>query len=118
MPTARDEDEMTEPGPGSSEKDDFVKTLVVQQGGEFGFDFDAFERSEAEAEAATRAPRHLEATVPLQPERRTIVPRNWLSPGDSVVESRPVGNMTVVTLRGRINETFRGAELGQSLTGV
>src|SRR5688572_4867654 len=107
MSTARDEDEMTEPGPPPSDES-FVKTLVVQSpgSGEFGFDFDAFERSEAEVGPSRRQ----EETVPLEPERRSIVPRNWLPPGDSVVETRPVGNMTVVTLRGRINESFRGAE--------
>ena len=65
MATARDEDEATEPGPPSDKDENFVKTLVVQQsGGEFGFDFGAFERSEAEA--TVRGPRsRLEETVPL-----------------------------------------------------
>lgn len=99
--------------------ENLVKTLVVpQQGGDFGFDFGAFERSEAEA--ALQQPKKPEPTVPMErpAEKRTVIARNWLPPGDAVVETRPVGNMTVVSLRGRINESFRGAELGQSLHGI
>ncbi|MEQ1508448.1 MAG: hypothetical protein ABMB14_39825, partial [Myxococcota bacterium] len=120
MPAARNDDDQTDPGaaPGMVRDENFVKTLVVPQPGDYGFDFEAFERSEAEA--AARVPKKADPAAPPEraPERRTILPRNWLPPGDSVVETRPVGNMTVVSLRGRINESFRGAELGQSLSGV
>jgi hypothetical protein len=119
MPATRDEDDRTDPG-RSDKHEGWVQALTAAAGTgapEFSFDFDAFERSEAEAArplSATLVP----APAARAPERRAIVPRNWLPPGDSVVETRPVGNMTVVSLRGRINESFRGAELGQSLRGV
>ncbi|MEQ1572159.1 MAG: hypothetical protein ABMA64_41410, partial [Myxococcota bacterium] len=116
MPSTRDDDDRTDPGP-RDKPEGWARAFEGRTpgGGDFTFDFDAFERSEAEA-ARPRAA----ATPDLvkRPERRAIVPRNWLPPGDSVVETRPVGNTTVVSLRGRINESFRGAELGQSLRGI
>ncbi|MEZ4241804.1 MAG: hypothetical protein R3F59_37780 [Myxococcota bacterium] len=116
MPAARDDDDRTDPGSRQGRGDPVRKASPDGRGGEFGFDFDAFERSEAEAASRNNPPRAPIAERP--PERRTIIPRNWLPPGDAVIETRPIGNMTVVSLRGRINESFRGAELGQSLHGI
>lgn len=92
-----------------------VPTAPPEPAAEFSINFETF--AESEAEVIAREPRSKGAPA-LAPERRAVVARNWLPPGDSIVESRPVGSMTVVTLRGRINEAFRGAELGQSLRGA
>ncbi len=80
------------------------------------FPFESFERSEADAAQQGQPTPHTMETSPV--EHRPILRRSYLPPGDVVVDSRPVGNMTVVTLRGRINESFRGGELGRSLGGV
>lgn len=81
------------------------------------FRFESFAKSEADAVASEQGRRRRGPTeAPV--EKRTILRRSYLPPGDVVVDTRPVGNMTVVTLRGRINEAFRGGELGRSLSGV
>ncbi|MBX2798862.1 MAG: hypothetical protein KTR31_14395 [Myxococcales bacterium] len=85
--------------------------------GEPSFEFETFAQSEADA-AARAAPVAPEQVGGGAAEQRRILRRSYLPPGDVVVDARPVGNMTVVTLRGRINESFRGGELGRSLTGV
>jgi hypothetical protein len=113
MASARNNDERTDPGARQARGD---RKPTSGQPGDFGFDFDAFEQSEAEAASRVPVPQPPPAERP--PEQRPIISRNWLPPGDAVVETRPIGNMTVVTLRGRINESFRGAELGQSLHGI
>ncbi len=112
------------PGQFPGEADDsYEKTLVFEDAGvmgdEPGFAFETFTQSEADA--AARAQARSQPPVEPQgarPERRPILRRSYLPPGDVVVDARPVGNMTVVTLRGRINESFRGAELGRSLSGT
>ncbi|MEN0063849.1 MAG: hypothetical protein AAGA48_16980 [Myxococcota bacterium] len=83
-----------------------------------GFDFSNFAKSEADAieRAKVEAERHARRPAVL-PEQRKIMRRSYLPPTDVVVDTRPIGQMTVVTLRGRINESFRGAELGQTLSG-
>ena len=82
------------------------------------FEFEAFAQSEADAAAAAQRDRASSEPNLAAPERRRILRRSYLPPGDVVVDARPVGNMTVVTLRGRINESFQGGELGRSLSGV
>lgn len=103
--------------------DSYEKTLVFEDAGvmgdEPGFAFETFAQSEADAAAKARERAQPPAEVQgARPERRPILRRSYLPPGDVVVDARPVGNMTVVTLRGRINESFRGAELGRSLSGT
>ena len=83
-----------------------------------GFDFSNFARSEADALARAQAEAERHAQRPTtQLQQRKIMRRSYLPPTDVVIDTRPIGQMTVVTLRGRINESFRGAELGQGLSG-
>ncbi len=83
-----------------------------------GFAFETFERSEAQAaEDASYEPLTEDEPTDEGPKNRVITRRAFLPPGDVVVDTRPVGGMTVVTMRGRINESFGGPELGRSLTG-
>ncbi|HHO52857.1 MAG TPA: hypothetical protein ENK18_18765 [Deltaproteobacteria bacterium] len=103
--------------------DSYEKTLVFEDAGavgeEPGFAFETFAQSEADAAAKAKARSQPPAEPQgVRPERRPILRRSYLPPGDVVVDARPVGGMTVVTLRGRINESFRGAELGRSLSGT
>jgi hypothetical protein len=121
MPRVRHDDDYRGPEVPSERDDPFAAVKAISSNeSDFPFDFGAFEQSEAEA--AARSSATPDPATPSAVERaddtRVIVPRSWLPPGDSVVETRPIGNMTVVTLRGRINESFRGIELGQSLSGV
>jgi hypothetical protein len=128
MPRVRDDDDYRGSESPSEQEDPFAAVRAISTNdSDFPFDFGAFEQSEAEAAAratattatATATPDPVSASLlDHADDARVIVPRSWLPPGDSVVETRPIGNMTVVTLRGRINESFRGVELGQSLSGV
>jgi len=85
---------------------------------DLGFDFSNFAKSEADAiaRAEAEAARHAQRPT-VAPEQRKIMRRSYLPPTDVVVDTRPIGQMMVVTLRGRINESFRGAELGEQLSG-
>ncbi len=83
-----------------------------------GFEFSNFAKSEADALARAQEEAERQRRRPTSaPEQRKIMRRSYLPPTDVVVDTRPIGQMTVVTLRGRINESFRGAELGQTLSG-
>ena len=105
------------PGTGGRYGGDYGLADPSTETGEPSFQFESFARSEADAAAEQEAVARRVSAEPTI-EARQILRRSYLPPGDVVIDTRPVGNMTVVTLRGRINEAFRGGELGRSLSGV
>ncbi|MCB9675247.1 MAG: hypothetical protein H6737_09030 [Alphaproteobacteria bacterium] len=83
-----------------------------------GFDYAKFEESldDLDAETTDDPATDPGSTIPIVHERFTLDTRRFPK-DDATTDIRELGDYTVITIRGRINESFEGQELGRRLRG-